>query len=239
MKLELYKGNERGITELDWLKSHHSFSFNHYNNPERNGFGALRVLNDDTVAPGQGFGAHPHRDMEIVTIVLAGALEHADSMGHVEVIPAGDIQRMSAGKGIYHSEYNHSEKDPVHFLQVWVQTKERGITPSYEQRTFPSGDRKNKLVRVVSGHKGNGSVYIHQDGSFYLGNLEKGVTVTHNMENPQAGVFVFVINGEIEIGGKRLKTADGAGITEADKIDIKANLNSEVLVIEVPYPWKN
>ena len=239
MKLELYKANERGITELDWLKSHHSFSFNHYYNPNRNGFGALRVLNDDYVAPGKGFGAHPHRDMEIVTIVLDGALEHGDNMGHSEVIPAGDIQRMSAGKGIYHSEYNHSKKEPVHFLQIWVQTKEKGITPSYEQKTFPAADRKNKLVQVVSGYKGNGSVYIHQDGSFYLGTLEKGITVNHAVRNPQSGVFVFVIRGEIEIGGKRLKTADGAGITETDKIDIKALEAADVLVMEIPYPWNN
>jgi redox-sensitive bicupin YhaK (pirin superfamily) len=238
MKIEIHPSSERGVAEHGWLHSKHSFSFADYYNPNRMGFGVLRVINEDIVEPGRGFGAHSHDNMEIVSIVLDGALEHKDSMGNHGIIPAGDIQRMSAGTGVTHSEFNHSKTDAVHFLQIWVYPRERNIKPSYEQRSFPPKLRKNKLLPVVSGIKSEGSVYIHQDAAFLIGSLDGGTAVSHRINSPEHGVYVFVIRGGINIGGKNLGDGDAAGITDTDVVKIKANRETDVLVIEVPYIWK-
>ncbi len=234
MKIEIHPSSERGVAEHGWLHSKHSFSFAEYYNPNRMGFGVLRVINEDIVEPGRGFSAHSHDNMEIVSIVLDGALEHKDSMGNHGIIPAGDIQRMSAGTGVTHSEFNHSKTDVVHFLQIWVYPKERNIKPSYEQRSFPPELRKNKLLPVVSGIKSEGSVYIHQDAVFLIGSLDEGVTVSHGINSPNHGVYVFVIKGGINIDGKNLGDGDAVGITDTDVVKIKANKETDVLVIEVP-----
>jgi redox-sensitive bicupin YhaK (pirin superfamily) len=234
MKIEIHPSSERGVAEHGWLHSKHSFSFAEYYNPNRMGFGVLRVINEDIVEPGRGLSAHSHDNMEIVSVVLDGALEHKDSMGNHGIIPAGDIQRMSAGTGVTHSEFNHSKTDVVHFLQIWVYPKERNIKPSYEQRSFPPELRKNKLLPVVSGIKSEGSVYIHQDAAFLIGSLDEGVTVSHGINSPNHGVYVFVIKGGINIDGKNLGDGDAAGITDTDVVKIKANKETDVLVIEVP-----
>lgn len=234
MKVEIHPSSERGIAEHGWLHSKHSFSFAGYYNPDRMGFGTLRVINEDVVEPGQGFGAHSHDNMEIVSIVLEGVLEHKDSMGNHGIIPAGDIQRMSAGTGVTHSEFNHSKTDVVHFLQIWVYPKERNIKPSYEQRAFPPELRKNKLLPVVSGIKSEGTVYIHQDATFLIGSLDEGTAVSHKINNPNHGIYVFVIRGGGSIDGKNLRDGDAAGITDTDVIKIKANKETDILVIEVP-----
>ncbi len=238
MKIEIHPSSERGVAEHGWLHSKHSFSFASYYNPNRMGFGALRVINEDVVEPGRGFGAHSHDNMEIVSIVLEGALEHKDSMGNHGIIPAGDIQRMSAGTGITHSEFNHSNTDVVHFLQIWVYPKERNIKPSYEQKSFSPESRKNKLLPVVSGIKDEGSLYIYQDATFLLGSLNEGITVSHKVNNPKHGVYIFVIRGGVSIDGENLGDGDAVGVTDADLVRIKANRETVVLVIEVPYIWK-
>lgn len=234
MKVEIHPSSERGIAEHGWLHSKHSFSFAGYYNPDRMGFGTLRVINEDVVEPGRGFDAHSHDNMEIVSIVLEGALEHKDSMGNHGIIPAGDIQRMSAGTGVTHSEFNHSKTDVVHFLQIWVYPKERNIKPSYKQRSFPPELRKNKLLPIVSGIKSEGTIYIHQDATFLIGGLDEGTAVSHKINNPEHGVYVFVIRGGISIDRKNLGDGDAAGITDADVVKIKANKGTDVLVIEVP-----
>lgn len=235
MKIEIQSSSERGVAEHGWLHSKHSFSFADYYNPKRMEFGTLRVINEDIVEPGRGFGAHSHDNMEIVSIVLEGALEHKDSMGNHGIIPAGDIQRISAGTGITHSEFNHSKTDIVHFLQIWVYPKERDTKPSYEQRSFSLGGGKNILLPVVSGAKSSEAIYIHQDAMFLLGHLDEGVTVSHKINDPKHGVYVFVIRGGIGIDGTNLGDGDAAGVTDTNVVKIKADKETDLLVIEVPY----
>lgn len=234
MKIEVHPSSERGIAEHGWLHSKHSFSFADYYNPKRMGFGVLRVINEDVVEPGRGFGAHSHDNMEIVSIVLNGALEHKDSMGNHGIIPAGDIQRMSAGTGITHSELNHSKTDVVHFLQIWLYPKERDIKPSYEQRSFSVEGEKNILLPVVSGTKSGETIYIHQDATFLLGSLDEGMTISHKIYNPNHGLYIFVIGGGISIDGKNFGDGDAAGVTDADIVKIEATKGTNVLVMEVP-----
>lgn len=238
MKIEVHPSSERGIAEHGWLHSKHSFSFAGYYNPDRMGFGVLRVINEDVVEPGGGFGAHSHDNMEIVSIVLEGALEHKDSMGNRGIIPASDIQRMSAGTGITHSEFNHSKADVVHFLQIWVYPKERNIKPSYEQKSLSIEGRKNRLLPIVSGTKGGEAIYIHQDATFLLGSLDEEIMVSHKVNNPKHGVYVFVIRGGVSIDGKNLGDGDAAGVTDTDVVKIKASRETDVLMMEVPYIWK-
>jgi len=233
MHINIHKNEERGTTSIEWLQPRFSFSFADFHNPERMGFGKLRVLNEDTIAAGKGFDTHPHENMEIVTFVLEGALEHKDSMGNEGIIKPGDIQRMSAGSGILHSEYNHSKTEPAHVLQVWVETKEMGIKPSYEQKSFSEEEKKNTLLKVVSGKKGE-AVYLHQNAAFFLGKLDKGKSVSHTVSSANQGTYVFVIEGAIEIEGKSLSSGDAAAITETKNIEIKAKEQSHVLAIEVP-----
>ncbi len=233
MKTVVHKSDSRGYANHGWLESRHTFSFAGYFNPERVHFGALRVLNDDKVAGGQGFGTHPHNNMEIVSIPLLGDLEHKDSTGRNEVIKQGDVQIMSAGTGLQHSEYNHNEDKEVHFLQIWVLPKERNIEPRYEQKSYAAEDRMNKFQTVVSPNDNN-AVWINQDAHFSLANLDAGTSLDYQVKNDGNGVYVFVLNGELEAAGEVLDSRDAVAVTETDMINLKAKSYAEVLVIEVP-----
>lgn len=233
MKTIVHSSASRGTANHGWLKSRHTFSFAGYHNPERVHFGALRVLNDDQVAGGQGFGTHPHDNMEIVSIPLQGDLAHQDSTGRSEVIREGDVQIMSAGTGIRHSEFNHNKDEEVHFLQIWVFPKERNITPRYEQQSYSAEDRMNKFQTVVS-PEGGDAVWINQDAFFSLANLDAGVKLNYEVKKPGNGVYLFVLNGELTAAGENLDTRDAVAITEAESFEIKAKSYAEVLVIEVP-----
>jgi redox-sensitive bicupin YhaK (pirin superfamily) len=234
MKTILHKANTRGHANHGWLDSHHTFSFAQYYDPTRTNFGVLRVLNDDIVDGGKGFGRHPHDNMEIISIPLQGDLEHKDSMGNVAVIKQNDVQIMSAGTGIYHSEYNKSASAKVNFLQIWVFPKEENIQPRYDQRTFNPEDRVNKLQQVVSARKDDEGVWINQDAYFYLGNLKKDFATEYTINQKGNGVYVFVLNGDITANGQSLTKRDGFGIWDTDKISINADSDAEVMVMEVP-----
>jgi redox-sensitive bicupin YhaK (pirin superfamily) len=197
-------------------------------------FGLLRVLNDDHVEAGMGFGTHPHDNMEIISIPLKGALAHKDSTGNEHVINTGDVQIMSAGSGLYHSEYNASKTDEVNFLQIWVFPKERDIEPRYEQKAFDANDRKNKFQTVVSPEKTDGALWINQDSYFSLANLDKGTVVTYNVKHKGNGVYIFVLEGSVEAAGEKLDRRDAAGVEETDSVEITAGADSQLLLIEVP-----
>ena len=232
MKINIHKSNERGTSRYDWLLSRHSFSFANYYNPKKMNFGALRVLNDDIVDAGKGFGMHRHENMEIVSIVLEGSLEHKDSMGNHGIIKENEVQRMSAGTGVNHSEFNHSKTDKSHFLQIWIEPNEMGLEPSYEQKNIPT--TKNKLHEVASGTKKKDVVYIHQNTFMFIGNFDKGNESMQILADNSHGAFVFVIEGEIELEKNILAAGDSAEITGAGKVAFKANKQSKVLLIEVP-----
>lgn len=229
-----HKADSRGHAYHGWLDSHHSFSFASYQNTERMHFGALRVLNDDIVTGGMGFGKHPHDNMEIVSIPLRGALEHKDTTGRQEIIKTGDVQIMSAGSGIAHSEFNASKNDDVNFLQVWVFPKLHNITPRYEQKTFDASARKNNWQLVVSPEKDASSLWINQDAWFSFGDWVKGSETTYKLHGKENGVYVFLIDGEAAVNGQLLGTRDGAGISNAEEITISAVNDSKLLLIEVP-----
>ena len=235
MKSVLHKAGSRGHANHGWLDSYHSFSFAGYYDPERIHFGALRVLNDDTVAGGMGFGAHPHDNMEIISIPTEGELEHKDSMGNTQVIRQGDVQVMSAGTGIQHSEKNKNQDKPVKFFQVWVFPNKKNIQPRYDQKNFSAEDKHNKLLTVVSpiGTNGEG-VHIHQDAWFSLGKLDKDFNTTYKLKDSRNGIYAFVIDGSVSINGEKLEKRDGLAITEADALDIVAGTDSEILLMEVP-----
>jgi len=230
----IHTSESRGQANHGWLKSRHTFSFADYYNPERIQFGALRVINDDFIAAGMGFGTHPHRDMEIITIPLEGALKHQDSMGTSSVITRGEIQIMSAGTGITHSEFNASKEEPVKLLQIWVLPKKLNVEPRYEQKAFLHEDRKNKIMTVVSPDGRDGSVSINQDAFFSLTDLDQGKKIAYQCQHPGNGVYVFVIEGEIKIDGKTFKSRDAVGIEAFTAIEIEADKNSEVLLMEIP-----
>ena len=234
MKTILHKANTRGAADHGWLKSYHSFSFASYHNPEKVHFGLLRVLNDDTVAAGMGFGTHPHDNMEIVTIVLSGALSHRDSMGNTAVIKPNEVQIMSAGTGITHSEFNHSKTEEVKLLQIWVFPRERNIKPRYDQKLFSPEEKKNKLLTVVSPEKVSTSVWINQDAWFSSGSLEKDKSIEYNLNKKGNGVYAFVIEGEIKINEIELDSRDGVGISETDTFKVTAKSNAEILLMEIP-----
>ena len=234
MKIEIHSSQERGTADYGWLHTRHSFSFANYYNPKRMGFGKLGVLNEDIIEPGQGFPTHSHDNMEIITIVLEGALEHRDSTGGHGIIKAGEVQRMSAGKGIEHSEYNHSRTGKVHLLQIWVETKEKNIQPGYEQKKFTGEQKRNKFLTIVKREKGKEWLYIHQNAVFSLCLLEKNKAVEYKTTWKGNGVYVFMVNGKAEIEGKKLGTGDAAAVTEANKIEITALEKTELLAIEVP-----
>jgi len=230
----IHLASQRGHVNFGWLDSNHSFSFGHWYDPNKIHFGALRVLNDDIVKGGGGFGLHPHDNMEIVSIPLNGALAHKDSTGTDGIIKTGDVQIMSAGSGIRHSEYNASQTDAVNFLQVWVIPKEENIKPRYGQKNFDPKDRHNKWQVVVSADEKEDVLWINQEARFALTQLDAGKELIYANKYPGNGVYVFVIEGRIDIDGKTLSRRDAIGVTGIDCFAIKAMENSHVLVIEVP-----
>lgn len=235
MKKVIHRAESRGHASHGWLNSYHTFSFAGYHHPERVHFGALRVLNDDTVAPGMGFGTHPHDNMEIISIPLEGALEHKDSMNNVAVIRKGDIQVMSAGTGIQHSEKNKSHDEEVKFLQIWIFPDKRNVSPRYGQITLNPDDRKNRLQQILSPSADDEGVWIHQQAWFHLGELKKGLTLPYSIHRENNGVYVFVLSGSIEIAGETLNTRDGMGISDVSEISLSSNSDgTEVLLMEVP-----
>lgn len=234
MKTVLHKANTRGHADHGWLNSHHTFSFAAYQNPERMHFGVLRVLNDDQVAPGKGFGSHPHDNMEIISIPLEGDLEHKDSMGNVTTIKEGDVQVMSAGTGIFHSEYNKNDDKQVKFLQIWVFPNKRNVEPRYDQISIRDIEKKNAFYQVLSPNPDDEGVWVHQDAWFHLGKFESGATDTYTIKKEGNGVYVFVLEGTVDINGQQLEKRDGFGLWETDSFDLKSNTDSRVLLMEVP-----
>ena len=230
----LHKAESRGLADHGWLKSYHTFSFANYYNPERVNFGVLRVLNDDTVAPGMGFGTHPHENMEIISIPLEGDLEHQDSMGNTTVIKHGDIQVMSAGTGVKHSEYNKNKDSLVKFLQIWVFPNKKNVTPRYDQITLNVEDRHNKLQQILSPNAEDAGVWIHQNAWFYMGDFDKNFTTNYKVHDKKNGLYVFVLKGYIVVGEQNLETRDGYGIWNFDSVKITSKSDSEILLMEVP-----
>jgi quercetin 2,3-dioxygenase len=230
--VEIRKSQERGYADHGWLKSYHSFSFADYFDPDHVEFGALRVINEDRVAPGQGFGTHAHRDMEIISYVLEGELEHKDSLGTGSVIAPGDVQRMSAGTGVRHSEFNPSRDTPVHFLQIWIQPDERGIAPSYEQKRFEPPEKRGRLRLIASPDAREGSVTIHQDAHVYAGLFDDGERAVHAVE-PGRRVYVHVARGSIEVDGQRLAAGDALKIRDAREVTLEHGSGAEVILFDL------
>lgn len=230
----LHKANTRGHANHGWLNAYHSFSFASWYNPERVQFGVLRVLNDDTVAAGMGFGEHGHDNMEIITIPLEGDLAHKDSMGNAETIKTGDIQVMSAGTGIQHSEFNSNADHHTKLFQIWLFPKVRNVAPRYQQITLDTSDRLNKLQQILSPNADDAGVWIYQDAWFHMGNLDKGTTIDYNRKKVGNGLYVFVIKGSVKVDGQELEQRDGLGITDFDKVSFEATSDTEVLLMEVP-----
>lgn len=235
MNTILHKAETRGRADHGWLKSRHTFSFAGYYNPDRVHFGALRVLNDDIVAAAKGFGTHPHANMEIIRIPLKGALEHADSMGNKGVIREGEIQVMSAGTGIQHSEYNHSKNGEVAFLQILVFPEKENVTPRYDQIQTQPAERLNKLQQIVSPNARDNGTWVHQNTWFYLTDLEKNKSIDYALKMPeQNGVYIFVIAGEAETAGHQLQKRDGLGVWNTNSLTFKSLTHSKLLIMEVP-----
>ena len=230
--IALRKSAERGYADHGWLKSFHTFSFANYYDPEHMGFGPLRVINEDRVDPGQGFGKHPHRDMEIISYVLDGELEHKDSIGTGSVIRPGDVQRMSAGTGVTHSEYNPSPKNPVHFLQIWIEPAERGIKPSYEQKFFSAADKRGKLRIVASPDGREGSVTINQDAYLYAALVDGPESVSHQLAEGRRA-YVHVARGSATVNGRPLRAGDALKVDSESNIEIGEGRNAEVLLFDL------
>ncbi len=231
----LHKAETRGHANHGWLDSYHTFSFANYHNPERMQFGVLRVLNDDKVAPGMGFGTHRHDNMEIISIPLAGDLEHKDSMGNVAVIKHGDIQVMSAGTGIQHSEYNRNKDGDTKFLQIWVFPNKKNVEPRYDQITLNERDRQNRFQQILSPDSDDEGVWIHQNAWFHLGKFDKGVSTEYEIKAKANGVYAFIINGDATIEGQALHHRDGLGIWNVDELKITSDAaDTEILLMEVP-----
>jgi len=234
MKTIYHKADSRGHANHGWLNSYHTFSFANYYDPERLLFGALRVLNDDTVENGMGFGKHPHRDMEIISIPLHGKLRHADDMGNEGVISKGYVQVMSAGKGVLHSEMNANEDKPVKFLQIWVVPKKLNVQPRYGELKISDNAKPNDFQQIVSPNPNDDGVWIHQDAWFNLANFDQGFSKEYKLNNVRNGVYIFVINGKAKIGDQVLDERDGYGISETDSFTLEALENSKILLMEVP-----
>lgn len=230
--IKIRKASDRGHADHGWLDTYHTFSFSTYHDPDHMGFRSLRVMNEDVVAPGKGFGTHPHRDMEIVTYVLSGALEHKDSMGNGEVLRPGEFQRMSAGTGITHSEFNPSPDEPVHLYQIWLFPERKGLEPSYEQKRFPEEERQNRLRLVASRDRAEGSLLIHQDARIFLSTLDDGQNVRHELE-PGRHAWLQVLRGSVRLNGEALETSDGASISEESLLEIAATEPAEILLFDL------
>jgi len=234
MKSVLHKANTRGHVNHGWLDSNHTFSFANYYNPQRMNFGVLRVINDDRVMAGRGFGTHPHDNMEIISIPLDGDLEHKDSMGNVAVIKKGDVQVMSAGTGIFHSEYNKNSDKEVKFLQIWLFPNKRDVNPRYDQISLNNEEMNDNLMQILSPNQDDEGVWIHQNAWFHMGNLSKGKSVKYKIKDSRNGVYAFIIDGDVSIEGQELNRRDGYGVWDTDKINIDAISNARVLLMEVP-----
>jgi len=227
------RSSERGQADHGWLQSFHSFSFADYHDPRHMGFGPLRVINEDRVAPGQGFGTHGHRDMEIISYVLDGELAHKDSIGNGSVIRPGDVQRMSAGTGVRHSEYNHSKSQTTHFLQIWIEPSVQGIEPGYEEKRFDSADKRGRLRLIASADGADGSVRLHQDARVYAGIFNGGESAALDLAPARKG-YVHVALGAVEVNGTRLAAGDAAMLTEVDRLVIAQGEDAEVIVFDLP-----
>ena len=234
MKTIYHAADSRGDANHGWLKSRHTFSFANYHNPERMGFGALRVINDDFVIGGQGFGKHSHRDMEIISIPLSGKLAHGDNIGNEGIIETGEIQVMSAGTGITHSEMNGDANEPVKFLQIWVIPNKMGVTPRYQQVRMDDHMQANEFNQVLSPNADDAGVWIHQNAWFHMGNFNKGVTQTYDLKDVNNGVYVLVLEGKVTINGNVLDTRDGLGISDTKSFTMDATEDARVLLMEVP-----
>lgn len=234
MKTIYHAADSRGNADHGWLKSRHTFSFANYHNPERMGFGALRVINDDQVIAGQGFGKHSHRDMEIISIPLSGKLGHGDDIGNNGIIETGEIQVMSAGTGITHSEMNADNNEPVKFLQIWVIPNKAGVTPRYQQLRMDENMPHSAFNQVLSPNANDAGVWIHQNAWFHMGRFDKGVTETYELKDANNGVYVLVLEGQVTINGSTFDTRDGLGIWNTKSFTMDANAEARVLLMEVP-----
>lgn len=234
MQTVFHPASERGYADHGWLQARHSFSFAGYIDPNRMHFGALRVLNDDIIAPGRGFGTHPHDNMEIVTIPLSGVLEHKDSMGHAQQIVAGEVQAMSAGSGITHSEYNASATELINLLQLWVMPKKRNVDPVYSQKAFPTEERRNAFQLVVSPDGAEESLAISQDAYFSLADFDGEQSATYAVKRSANGCYIFVIDGHIEVDGQSIGPRDAIGVWDTESVQIKINEQARILCVEVP-----
>ena len=234
MKTIYYPANERGHNDIGWLKANFSFSFGPYYNPDKVNFGALRVLNDDVIAGGTGFGTHPHDNMEIITIPITGALEHKDSMGSIGVIQSGEVQVMSAGNGVTHSEYNHSKTEAANTLQIWLFPKVRNIKPRYDQKNFNHKLKLNELTTLISPEKNEDTLWINQDATFSIGDFEPGQTVKYDVKIPGNGVYIFVIEGSAKLGDTILNKRDGLGVYDMSSFTIETEAQSRLLLMEIP-----
>ena len=230
--LSLRKSDDRGLADHGWLKSFHSFSFAGYYDPEHMGWGNLRVINEDRIAPGTGFGTHGHRDMEIVSYVLDGNLAHKDTLGNVKGIPPGDVQRMSAGTGVQHSEFNHAPSQTTHFLQIWIEPNVKGIAPGYEQKTFAESEKRGALRLVASNDGGKGSVTIHADASIFAGLFDAGEAATLALD-PARKAYVHLVRGQLNVNGRTLNAGDALRIQAESKLDISHGRDAEVLVFNL------
>lgn len=234
MKTVIHKAETRGNANHGWLNSNHTFSFANYYNPERMHFGVLRVLNDDVVSPGKGFGTHPHDNMEIISIPLEGDLEHKDSMGNVAVIRQGDVQVMSAGTGVFHSEYNKNSDKPVKFLQIWVFPNKKNVKPRYDQISLSNIEKRNSFYQILSPNQDDQGVWIHQNAWFHLGNFDKNNSEMYSLKDNSNGVYAFVLEGEVEINGEKLSKRDGFGVWDINEFHLNSITESKVLLMEVP-----
>lgn len=234
MKKVIHRADSRGFADHGWLQSYHSFSFANYYNPERMQFGTLRVLNDDRVAAGMGFGTHPHSNMEIISIPLEGDLEHKDSMGNTAVIRQGDVQVMSAGTGVQHSEYNRNRDREVAFLQIWILPKQANVTPRYDQITLDPGQLKNNLFPVLGPRGKHDGLWIHQDTWFHMGAFDKDETTAYQVREPGNGLYLFVLEGLVEAAGETLGRRDAMGIQDAEALSFTCGEDSKLLLMEVP-----
>ena len=234
MKKVFHPASSRGAADHGWLQAKHSFSFANYYDSERVQFGALRVLNDDIIAPGMGFGTHPHDNMEIITIPLDGTLEHKDSLDNIGVIETDEIQVMSAGSGVYHSEYNKNKDQSVSLLQIWVFPNKKNVTPRYDQKNIKDLKKVNSFYPIVTPNQNGPGMWIHQDAWFHLGEFDKETRINYNINKKGNGVYAFLIEGSVQIDGESLEKRDALGIWDTEKFELLANQNSRVLLIEVP-----
>lgn len=238
MKTILYKSESRGYANHGWLEARHSFSFANYFNRDRMNFGVLRVLNDDAIAGGQGFGMHPHDNMEIITIPLEGDLEHKDNMGNQAVIRQGDVQVMSAGSGVYHSEFNHHPDKTLKLFQIWVLPNKRNVEPRYDQISIRDVMKRNKLYQVLSPSPEDQGVWIHQDAWFFLGDFDAGKSDSYTIKKSENGIYIMVIDGEINVSGNKLEKRDAIGIWDVNEIEISASSDARILLMDLPMEIK-